>query len=57
MSDGRHPTVISGVSAIIGPFETEQAARDYAIGDSGEDRLENWFSAALSEPTREEDED
>jgi tetrahydromethanopterin S-methyltransferase subunit A len=47
---------IGNLEKIVGPFDTEDAAREFAIGYSGEDRYDDWLSMPLTAPADEEDE-
>ena len=45
---------VGGLEKIVGPFDTESAARQFAHGNSGEDRYEGWLSMPLTAPADEE---
>lgn len=48
-------TLAAGLDQIVGPFPSEQEARGFAIGHSGDDRYEDWCSVALTAPEGEPD--
>ncbi len=48
---------VGNLEKIVGPFDTESAAREFAIGYSGEDRYDEWLSMPLTAPADEEEED
>jgi hypothetical protein len=47
---------VGNLDQIVGPFDTESDAREFAHGYSGEDRYDEWLSMPLTAPADEEDE-
>jgi hypothetical protein len=45
-----------GVEDVVGPFDYDSDARDWAHGTSGEDRFDHWFSWELTTPTDDDGE-
>ena len=45
-----------GVVDVVGPFDYDSDARDWAHGTSGEDRFDHWFSWELTTPTDDDGE-
>jgi hypothetical protein len=49
---------VGNLEQVVGPFDSEDDARQFAIGNTGEDRYEGWLSMPLTAPTAGgEDED
>jgi hypothetical protein len=40
---------------VVGPFDTESDACDFAVGHAGEDRYEDWVSMPMTAPADEEE--
>ena len=43
--------LLRGIAAVYGPFSDRSTVRQWAHGDHGEDRFENWLSLPLITPT------
>lgn len=48
---------LGNLEKVVGPFDTESGAREFAHGYSSEDRYEDWLSMPLTAPADEEEED